>query len=42
MEKDLNKAKELLSDLDYDELVELLEALEDESDKRLMELDDDE
>lgn len=37
MEKNLNKAKELLPDLDYDELVELLEALEEELKKRIYE-----
>lgn len=37
MEKDLNKAKELLPDLDYDELIDLLDSVEIEIKKRIYE-----
>lgn len=37
MKEDLDKAKELLPNLDYDELVDLLEALDEELDKRAVE-----
>ncbi len=40
MKKDLAKIEGLLPQLDYDELVALLEALEEESDKRLVDVDE--
>lgn len=39
MENGLDKALALLLNLDHDELVELLEALEKELDKRIIEVD---
>lgn len=39
MEKDLDKVKELLPNLDYDEVVELLCSVEEELDKRIVEVD---
>ena len=40
MEKDLEKIKDLLLNLDYDEVVELLCSVEEELDKRIVEIDD--
>ena len=41
MKKDLDKIEGLLSQLDYDELVTLLEALEEELNKRVVDEDED-